>query len=227
MVDILADGTVPFTVAFGIMIAIGILEFASLLFGVSLSSAFDALFPDLDLDVDMDVHHPGHDGALAYLFGFLAIGKIPALMLLVMFLGFFGMSGYTVQYLCQHFFGWMLPAGIASIPATIGGAFGMGRMGTWLSRYMPRDASDVSSRQELLGATATIIRGEARPGHPAEAKARDLRGRIHHVLVEPKEGEPFLEQGDTAMILRQTDRKSVFVVTNDFGSPANDEFHPM
>lgn len=222
MIDFLATEAMPFSIAFGFMLLIGLMEMLSVLFGMSMSSLLDSVLPDVDFDVDMDGAHPGHDGALAHLFSFLAVGKVPVLMLLILFLAFFSLSGHTVQFVAAQAFGSMLPAWLASIPAAAAGLFGMGRLGNLLARFMPKDVSDVGSRNELIGATATIIRGEARFGHPAEAKARDLRGKLHYILVEPREGEPALKAGDTAMVLRQTDAKSIFVATNDFG-PSKDQ----
>lgn len=222
MIDFLASEAMPFSIAFGFMLLIGVMEMMSLAFGLSISSMVDSVLPDVDFDVDLDSAHPGHDGGLAHLFSFLAIGKVPALMLLILFLAFFSLSGHTIQYVASHAFGSMLPAWIAAVPATALGLLGMGRVGNLLARIMPKDVSDVGSRNELIGATATIIRGEARFGQPAEAKARDLRGKLHYILIEPREGEPALKEGDTAMVLRQSDAKSIFVATNDFG-PAKDQ----
>ena len=46
----------------------------------------------------------------------------------------------------------------------------------------------------MVGSYATIIRGEAKRGQPAEAKTYDLRGRTHYVLIEPDDAGDDLRQ---------------------------------
>lgn len=227
MIDILANGAFPFTVALLLMVLIGIMEGASLLFGMSVSSAIDSILPDLHVDldhpgIDHDVAHPGHDGALTHLFSWLSIGRVPFLMLLVIFLTIFGLSGYTVQYGWLHLTGDMMPVWPAAGIATVAGLVGMGRIGALLARVMPMGHSDVPGRNELLGSVATVIRGVARPGHPAEAKAKDLRGNTHYILIEPKPGEPDLTEGETAFVIRNVEGKNVFLATNSIETSKGD-----
>lgn len=229
MIDVLADGAFPFTVAFVVMVLIGLMEGASLFFGASISGAIDSILPDLHVDIDHvghaghidhDLAHPGHDGALTHLFSWLSIGRVPFLMLLVLFLAVFGLSGYTVQYAWQHLFGSMMPVWPAAGIASVLGLIGMGRLGAALARVMPMGHTDVASRNDLLGAVATVIRGEARVGYPAEAKAKDLRGNTHYILVEPKEGEPALAAGETAFVVRVVEGKNKYLVTNQIETNA-------
>ena len=48
---------------------------------------------------------------------------------------------------------------------------------------------------------ATIIRGEAKRGQPAEAKAQDLRGRTHYVLIEPADDGMVYTSGDRVFLV--------------------------
>src|SRR5690554_3622224 len=126
MIDILADGAFPFTVSLALMLSIGVIEATSLSFGISVSSAIDSIVPDFDVPgLDSIGDHPGHMGPLAHLFSWLSIGRVPSLILLVIFLTCFGLSGYVIQGVWQSMTGFMLNAGVASVPATISGLFGM------------------------------------------------------------------------------------------------------
>jgi len=211
MIDILADGNFPFTVALVLMLALGLLEGASLLFGISVGAALDSIIPDVDLPgVDGVGEHPGHMGPLAHLFSWFSVGRVPALILLVLFLTCFGLSGYAIQSAWQAATGSMLDAGVASAPAALAGLVGMGRLGALVARILPKDETYAPSRQHLLGAVATVIRGEARLGHPAEAKARDLNGNLHYFLLEPQEEGVTLFAGDTAVLLRNKPGTAVY-----------------
>jgi hypothetical protein len=59
-----------------------------------------------------------------------------------------------------------------------------------------------------VGSYATIIRGEASQGAPAEAKASDLRGRTHYLLVEPAANGEVFAAGQRVFIVGQ--RGSVY-----------------
>jgi len=52
-----------------------------------------------------------------------------------------------------------------------------------------------------VGSYATIIRGEAKQGQPAEAKTTDLRGRTHYILLEPGEAGMSYSAGDRVFLV--------------------------
>jgi hypothetical protein len=203
LIDFLATGNVPFTAALVVVAALGIIELASLLIGLSPSAAIDAMLPDLhvaaDLHVELD-HSPGHFPSLL---GWMGLGKVPVLILLVIFLTCFAIAGFGAQALANAALGQMLPATIASAPAAVIGLLGMARIGNVLARLLPKDTSQAASQQELIGSIATVLHGQARAGHPAEAKASDLRGRTHYLLLEPDDGEEVINGGEKALIVRR------------------------
>jgi hypothetical protein len=182
------------------MVAIGVLELVALLAGFSPSSAIEAALPEIDLPDTPDLS--GADfGPFSLILGWLSVGRLPLLVLLVIFLGSFAISGYSIQWAATAAFGSALDAGIASVIALVGGALGMRHFGRWLGRIFPRDESEAASQAEMIGSYATIIRGHARQGQPAEAKAQDLRGRSHYLLVEPRDGGIEFGAGDRVFIV--------------------------
>ena len=94
-----------------------------------------------------------------------------------------------------------LNAWLAAVPAFVVGAYSTRHLGRWLGRIFPRDHSEAASQRDLIGSYATILRGEARHGQPAEAKTTDLRGRTHYVLVEPKDETTIYSAGDRVFIV--------------------------
>jgi hypothetical protein len=96
-----------------------------------------------------------------------------------------------------------LSAWLAAIPAFLGAIFATRHAGRWFGRIFPRDHSEAASQRDLIGSYATIIRGEARQGQPAEAKAQDLRGRSHYVLLEPSDADTTYKAGDRVFIVGQ------------------------
>jgi hypothetical protein len=177
------------------MLAIGVIELVALFSGFSPSSSIESALPDVP-DVDApDLPGPDVDGVdgvhglspLSATLGWLSVGRVPILVLLVILLATFGLAGYLIQNLAASWFGGPLASWFAAIPAAIAGLFAMRYGGQWLGRIFPRTQTDAASQAEMVGSYATVIRGEAKRGQPAEAKTYDLRGRTHYVLIEPAE----------------------------------------
>jgi len=77
-----------FGVALGLMLGIALLEGISTLFGVALSGVVDSILNldiggDFDFDPATDIDA---DNALSKMFSWLRIGKVPVIMLLIVFL---------------------------------------------------------------------------------------------------------------------------------------------
>lgn len=205
MLDFFAAGMAPFTVALLVMLGIGAIELVALLMGFSPSAAIDASLPDFDPpEVDVD----GPDGAielgpLSATLNWLSVGKVPFLVLLVIFLTSFGLGGYLVQAITTQLLGSMMPAWLAALPALTVAAYACRHLGAWFGRVFPQVETDATSQKDLVGGFATIIRGEARQGAPAEAKTKDGRGRTHYILVEPEEAGQALTAGRRVFLIRQ------------------------
>lgn len=182
MMDFVLSGpNQPFAVALSLMIAIGLLELLSLVAGSSLSEAIEQWIPDGVAD---STHAPDADAGGAL--GWLSFGRVPLLILLVVFLTAFGLSGLALQALAQAVAGAPLPAAAASLPAAVAGLFGMRWGGRLLARILPQDETYVVSADEMVGRLARVTLGVARIGQPAEARLRDRHGRRHYVRVVPE-----------------------------------------
>lgn len=228
---ILAGPNTPFAVALGLMIAIALAEGVGTLMGLGLSSMIDSLLPEVDLpEVDLpeidapefdadiqggalpgnletvaagtEVSGPGQ-GLFSQILGWLCFGRVPALIILVIFLTGFGLAGYVLQGLVQSVTGFLLPGILASAGA-FAGALPFTRVtALGLSRVMPKDESDAVSRQTFVGKPAVIVQGHARQGLPAQARLSDPTGQSHYVLVEPDVEGEVLEQGTDIIVVRQ------------------------
>lgn len=199
MVEFFAPATAPFAVALCLTLALAGVELLGLLFGFGMSEALDGVLPDFDL--------PEGGGAGAGLIGpwlgWLSFGRVPALAVVILFASSFGLAGFIEQQAMARLFGFMLEPLIAAIPAAIAAAFATRWLGRLLARIVPRDESEAVSTTGFVGRVATVIRGEARSGFPAEAKLKDAHGKTHYLLVEPDEPEQSFPQGSQVVIVRQ------------------------
>ncbi len=224
-----SPATTPFAVAICLMLFIAAVELIGALMGIPASAMLDSLIPDIDVDLDVDmdvdldveVDYAGgaldadvpnipdapSAGPLSQILGWLCVGKVPILVLLIVFLTAFGLSGVVIQSLVQAVIGAPLPAFLAVIPA-LAAAIPVTRIsGLTLSKLMPKEQTEAVSQRHFIGKVATIIRGKARKGAPAEAKLTDSFGQTHYLLVEPDEETEIFTQGTEVIIIKQMGSK--------------------
>jgi len=144
------------------------------------------------LDVGADIDGGGD------LLGWLGVGQVPLLMLLVVFLAFFGLAGLAIQQFAGPLTLWIAApaATAAALPLT-----GLGARG--LARIMPSDETTAISLDELVGRRGTITVGTARRGSPAQARVRDEHGQVHYVMVEPYDDNHAFGEGQTVRLDRR------------------------
>lgn len=187
---LVAPQTWPFGAALAVMVGLAIIEGAGLLLATHPSGWVEDLLPD----------HPDSDGVL----GWLHIGKVPLLVLFILFLAGFALAGYVVQATVHSFTGALLPAWLASLPAVLAGISTLRGVGGLIARIAPGDETTAISEQDLVGRSAVVIAGTARAGLAAQAKVRDTHGRNHYVMVEPDvDGQTFTE-GASIVLVRKT-----------------------
>lgn len=187
---LIAADNVPFTASLVLMLLIGAVELVGLGGGLAAGDAIDGF------DGEVEAGAPS-------LLSWLNVGRLPLLMLIVVFLFSFGMIGLIGQRIAVALLGatapWLLtaPAAFAvALPATRVFAAGV-------ARIMPRDESSAVSRDSLVGRIAVIVTGEARPGSAAQARVRDAYGKDHYVMVEPDNDGDVFEQGRSVLLVRR------------------------
>ncbi len=188
----------PFTVALALMLGIALLEGVAMLLGAGLSDLIDQLLPTgLAIDANLE-----GAGVLTRLLGWLQFGRVPALMLLVIFLTAFGCIGLGVQTLAGRLAA-PLPATLAALPALLLALPLTRASGSLLALVMPRDESQAVSATSFIGRVAVITLGSASHGHPAEARLKDQFGQSHYVMVEPDDHEGRFAQGEQVLLVSQ------------------------
>ncbi|PVM91006.1 YqiJ family protein [Caulobacter endophyticus] len=176
-----ADGNTLFLAALLLMLLIGAVEAA----GLGGALGHDGL----------DVDHPS-------LLGWLNVGRLPLLMVIVIFLFAFGVTGLVLQQLIAGVFRHPAPIWIAGpLAAAVALPFTRVLSGL-LARILPGDETTAVSRETLVGRVAVVVTGAARVGSPAQARVRDAHGQTHYVMVEPDDDGEVFEQGTSVIIIR-------------------------
>jgi len=199
----LAEQSLPFTVALVIMAALAVLEGAALLIGGSGLSELIGHGFDLDADADIDAGIHGHGGLLDW----LHVGRVPILILFILFLTAFGISGLLIQAFSRSITGGFLSVWLASA-----GAFAMAvpavRVGGFaLDKILPKDETSAVSLDSLIGRAGVIVVGTARVGFAAQARVRDEYGRSHYVMVEPDQDGNTFETGTEVLLVKRLGAK--------------------
>lgn len=189
-----APETVPFGIAFGVLLGIAVLEGVGAFLAASPSQWIEDLLPIKDVDADGIV-----DGPL----GWLHVGKVPLLVLVVIFLLGFAVGGYALQMVIKGVFGGYAPALIASLPAFLIGLSSVRGLGAVLVHIIPRDESSSISEESFIGRAGVLMGATAAVGRAGQIRLRDAHGRSHYLMVEPDvEGELF-EEGAQVLVVRK------------------------
>jgi hypothetical protein len=195
----LAEQNLPFAVSLGLMLAIGFLEGVGMIMGLAFSGVLEQIVPDAATDGDVDLD----SSVLTALLGWLHIGKVPILVLLILFLTGFGLTGLVIQGSLHSVSGFYLPALVATVPAFFVALMMVRKSGRGIARIIPQDETAAVSQETFIGRLANITQGTAREGLAAEAKLKDEHGNTHYVMVEPDfSGETFTV-GDQVLLVRQ------------------------
>jgi len=175
----MAPENLPFAVALVLMLMIGAVEAMGLGVGA------------VGVDADAD------------LLGWLGLGRIPLLMLMVVLLALFGLVGITGQQIAAAFLGAPLSPWIAGPAAFVASLPLTGLAARGLQRVLPADETTAVSLEELVGRRATVVVGTARQGSPARASVRDRHGLTHYVMAEPTDAQTVAEGGTLLLVRRE------------------------
>jgi len=188
---LLAPETAPFLVASLVLLAIAAVEGLGLLIGTSASHWLDSL-----------LHHPV-DGAADSWLGWLHVGRVPVLALIVIFLAAFAVVGFAVNMAVHGLFGFYLPA-LFGAPIALLAALPVVRVtGGALGRVIPKDESSAVSIDSLVGRIATVVSGTARLGYPAQARVVSEHGQTIYVMVEPDNADASFAAGEPVLLVRR------------------------
>lgn len=186
-----ADYNGPYLFAISFVLLIGVFEIVSLLFGQMLSGFLDAHLTHYDSLTS------GYTGqALDY----LHIGRIPALVVLCLLAGYFGLFGLLIQHCAVSI--WQTPLSNALlIPVNLAvSVLAVHYSGKIIAPWLPRDESTAMTEEQFVGHMAVITGPSAVAGCPCEGRFTDQYGQAHYLLLEPEAGKT-LHKGDRVLIV--------------------------
>lgn len=208
---LLADANLPFSIAIALMLIIGLFEGVGALVGTGFGNMLDALIPDYDVNPEFDVADAGSNNALSRLLGWLRVGKVPLLMILIALLIAFGSCGLAINLMSGSIIGFMLPLWI-SLPAALACAIPVTRVVVRIIEFiLPKDETSSISLDHLIGRQAYITLGEAREEKPAEARVTDQHGTNHYILLKPEQGHGPFQPGHPLLLVRRSENTFIAI----------------
>lgn len=199
---ILAPASAPFTIAIIFVILLGAIEAITLLVGASLSGLFDHLAA-----LHFDVHT---DSGL----GWLHLGKVPVLVLLVLFLTAFAMVGFTCNAVVYNILGNYPSPILSSAIAFLSSLLVVRGCGSALARIIPSDESSAVTLDTLVGHVAVIINGTAKKNYPAQARVTNEKGQTFYIRVEPESETEQFGVNDSVLLVKQISGTRFLVCAN-------------
>jgi membrane protein implicated in regulation of membrane protease activity len=190
----LAPQTAPFGVAAALIVAIALVELIGLSVAMSPSDWLESMIPESIQP------HTGAEGVL----GWLHIGRAPLLVLLLVLLSVYTVTGYVGQIIVGAAFGAYAPAWLAGALALAPAVLSVRALVPLLARLMPRDESAAVSQDSLIGRSGTIVTGTARRGLAAEVRVTDGTGRSHFVMAEPNLDGEEIPDGTRVLLVSRT-----------------------
>lgn len=199
---LLAPQSLPFTAALVLVLLIGIIETLAVLSGLTLSGWLDALFVD------------NLNGAADSWLGWLHVGRVPVLVLLVTWLTAFSIIGMSFNALAYGLFGLYIQP-LLSVPAALVFSLPLARLaGAGLAKILPKDETSAVLLETLVGRTAVVINGTARANYPAEAKTKNEQGQIFYVRVEPEQDSQTFSAGQSVLLIKQISGTRFLAIAN-------------
>jgi hypothetical protein len=191
---LLAAETWPFTVATLLMVFIAILEGLAMLIGANLSHWLQHALPD-----PWDNVHGPFDNVL----GWLHVGRVPFLVLVVLFLTGFALTGFALNLVVHRFAGVWVPPVFAVPLASLATLPIVRILGAGLARMIPQDQTFAVSFESLVGRVATIVSGTARQGYPAQGRVPNEHGLNIYVMIEPEADGATFSIGERILLTKQ------------------------
>jgi len=202
---LLADFNTAFSIAFGTVIALALLEGLGMLIGLSLMSLLDQFSPiDLDLELDADIADADiSGGGITSLLGWLCLNRLPLLIWLVLFLTSFAISGYSLNFITLNITSSVLPALAVNSVAFVSALLLTRYLGAPLGRLLPKNESSAVSNNSFNGIIAKITIGTAKHNNPAEAALVDQFNQKHYVMVSPDDPKEVFTQGEEVVLVEK------------------------
>lgn len=197
MEGIVQPGTAPFWIALMTVAGLGIVELVSVLLGVSASGLLDDSFSH---------HAPGDTdaGLLGSWMSWLNAGGVPLLVLAVILLSAFSVTGFFIQGVASATFLGPLPLSVAITGAVAAAIPATRSLSLAVAKIIPRDETNALEQADFLGLVGTVTIGPLDQGKPGTVRVKDRHDNIHFLRAQAASGHT-IDTGAQVLIVDGAD----------------------
>ena len=201
---IFANENLIFNIALTAMISIAFIEGVGSLIGFAVGSFIDSIIPEFDIDTDIDADVVSGTPFTNFL-GWLHVGQVPFLILIIVFLASFGILGLIAQRIILNATGGLWSGAMLSLPVFLASLPCVSVFGGILGKLFPKEETEAVSEASFIGSSGVITLGNATSGKPTQARLTDEYGQDHYILVEPEDTTETLSHQDKIVIVDRRD----------------------
>ena len=198
---LLAPDVRPFAIAAGIMLALGGIELLTTLVGFSIS---ELVGKEFTTEADTD-------SGLGGLFLWINAGRLPLLILIILALGVFSITGFFLQSLA-HVVGLSVPVPIAALAAAACSIPAIRITSRGIARVIPRDETYAVNEADFVGHVAEVSVGPLDQGLPGRVRLKDIFGNWHSLVARASPDSAPLPVG-ASVLLVDRDAKSFIAIS--------------
>lgn len=196
-----APQNIAFMVALCLMLMLFVLEVLSLMMG-GINDWIDGILPDglgepAHPEIGLDAVDAG--GFVRFL-SWLYVGRVPLLMLMVIFLAVFGLGGMLMQNVVHELFGFYLPSVVAVVLMVFASLPVVRILASGLHKILPKDETSAISDKELVGRVGVVVIGVMSAQSAAQVRVKDSYGQTHYVMAR-LDSDGDVPQGETVILI--------------------------
>ena len=191
MTILLSQPFQPFAVALMVLLGLIVIEVISLLLGASIAGGLEELGGLKGLE---------HFSLLETSLGWLNVGRVPLLALLMVVLGLFSSFGIIIQMVAISFYT-PLPSWVAAI-ISLFFALPVARLSSRvLAKIIPQDETYATTADHFIGRTGVVSLGPVKTGFVARIKIQDEWKNWHFPRACPSEPDEEIPEGETVLVV--------------------------
>ncbi len=197
---LLAPDVRPFAISAAIMVTLGGIELLTMIVGFSISELIGK-----DFALETESH-----SAIGGLFLWINAGRLPLLILMILALGVFAISGFLLQAVA-HSVGTAVPVTLAALAAMAISLPAIRFTSRGIARIIPRDETYVVDEADFVGHVGEVSIGPLDQGLPGKVRLKDVFGNWHSVAARASPESTPLPVGASVLLVDRDARSFIAI----------------
>jgi len=197
---LLAPDVRPFAISAAIMLTLGGIELLTMIVGFSISELIGK-----DFALETESH-----SAIGGLFLWINAGRLPLLILMILALGMFAITGFLLQAIA-HSVGTAVPVALAALAAAAISLPAIRVTSRGIARIIPRDETYVVDEADFVGHVGEVSIGPLDQGLPGKVRLKDVFGNWHSVAARASPESTPLPVGASVLLVDRDARSFIAI----------------